>query len=82
MPADEGQPRIDGVDESDKREILDPQDQDNPDEGPTMTPAGAAPGGNAMDHWKTAMPSADATKPETMPDGGTTPKTSEGGNPA
>lgn len=41
--------------------------EDNPDEGPAMTPAGAQPSGNEMDHWATAMPNPDATKPETMP---------------
>ena len=41
--------------------------EENPDEGPTMTGAGAEPAGNAMDHWATAMPNTDATKPETMP---------------
>ncbi len=35
-----------------------------------------------MDHWATAMPNADATKPETMPDGGTSPGQNENRNPA
>lgn len=64
----------------------DPQTVDNPDEGPTMTGGGAEPGGNSMDHWGTAMPNADATKPETMPEalGGTgeTPNPEESSNPA
>ena len=47
--------------------VKDPEDQDTPDEGPSMSGAGAAPAGNAMDHWNTAMPNTDATKPETMP---------------
>ncbi|MGI8984084.1 MAG: hypothetical protein ACR2HM_06075 [Acidimicrobiales bacterium] len=42
--------------------------EDNPDEGTAMTGAGAQPSGSAMDHWATAMPNTDATKPETMPD--------------
>jgi hypothetical protein len=68
------------------REGEDPQEQDNPDSGPTMTGAGAEPSGNAMDHWNTAMPNTDATKPETMPEalGGTgeTPNVTENPNPA
>jgi len=83
----QGEP-VEGVevrDESDPA-VRDPQDQDNPDDGPTMTGAGAEPGGNAMDHWNTAMPNADATKPETMPQalGGTgeTQNPIENSNPA
>ena len=48
-------------------DIRHPDDQDQPDEGPAMSGVGAMPGGNAMDHWETAMPSADVTKPESMP---------------
>lgn len=86
--AGEGHHRREGVDERDQSqpEVLDPQDQDNPDEGPTMGGPGAQPGGNAMDHWKTAMPNTDATRPETMPEpvGGTgeTPNVAEQSNPA
>ncbi|MGI8809691.1 MAG: hypothetical protein ACR2KK_17995 [Acidimicrobiales bacterium] len=51
-----------------------------------MSGAGAGPGGNAMDHWNTANPNTDATKPETMPKalGGTgeDPNPSESSNPA
>jgi hypothetical protein len=76
---------VDARDESDS-EVRDPETNDNPDEGPTMTGAGAEPGGNAMDHWNTAFPNADATKPETMPEalGGTgeTPNVTENPNPA
>ena len=79
---------VEGVevrDESDPA-VRPPQDQDNPDEGATMTGAGAVAGGSAMDHWKTAMPNTDATKPETMPEalGGTgeTPNPIESSNPA
>jgi len=53
--------------EETNRESRDPDTLDNPDEGPTMTGGGAAPSGNSMDHWNTASPNADATKPETMP---------------
>ena len=64
------QPSVQGVEErdADDRDIRNPDDQDQPDEGPTMSGVGAMPGGNAMDHWATAMPSADATKPGSMPD--------------
>jgi hypothetical protein len=72
--------------EESNRGSRDPEDQENPDSGPTMTGAGAEPGGNAMDHWATAMPNTDATKPETMPEalGGTgeTPTAKETSNPA
>ncbi len=54
-------------------DVRDPDTLDQPDEGPVMTGAGAAPGGNSMDHWKTASPSTDATKPETMPNTPSTP---------
>jgi hypothetical protein len=55
------------------KDIRHPEDQDQPDEGPAMSGAGAGPSGNAMDHWETAMPNADATKPETMPNTASTP---------
>jgi len=83
-----GQNAPEGVEERDQSDpdVKDPQDQDNPDDGPTMSGAGAEPGGNAMDHWATAMPNTDATKPETMPKrlGGTgeTPNPDENSNPA
>ena len=69
------QPRVQGAEERDQGddEIRDPESLDNPDEGPAMTGAGAGPSGSAMDHWATAMPSADATKPETMPNTESTP---------
>lgn len=40
---------------------------ENPDDGPSMSQAGAMPGGSEMAHWNTAMPNPDATRPETMP---------------
>lgn len=68
------------------RPARDPETLDNPDERPGMSGAGAMPSGSAMDHWNTAMPNTDATKPETMPEalGGTgeTPNPTENGNPA
>ncbi|HEX3623729.1 MAG TPA: hypothetical protein VHT97_15550 [Acidimicrobiales bacterium] len=82
--AGEGNHRREGVEERDVSDdaVRDPQDQDNPDNGPAMTGAGAEPGGNSMSHWATAMPNADATKPETMPQTGTTPRSNETSNPS
>lgn len=72
--------------EEDNRTPRDPQSLDNPEEGPGMTGGGAMPSGSAMDHWATAMPNADATKPETMPEAlggsGETPNPEESANPA
>lgn len=85
--AHQGEP-VEGVEVRDEGEgeARDPETQDNPDEGPTMSGAGAEPGGNAMDHWNTAMPNTDATKPETMPKAlggeGETPNVVENPNPA
>ncbi len=42
-----------------------------------MTGAGAQPSGSEMDHWKTAHPNPDATKPETMPKTASTPMPGE-----
>jgi hypothetical protein len=84
----QGEP-VEGVEVRDEGEggvVRDPETQENPDDGPTMGGPGAQPGGNAMDHWNTAMPNADATKPETMPEalGGTqeTGNPKESSNPA
>ena len=84
----EGKSEVSGVyarDEGDD-EVRDPESLDNPDEGPTMTGVGAEPGGNAMDHWNTAHPNTDATKPETMPEAlggsGETPNVVENPNPS
>jgi hypothetical protein len=72
--AGEGPHRVEGVEERDEfaadveSDGRNPGNRENqPDEGPTMSGAGAEPAGNAMDHWATAMPNTDATKPETMP---------------
>ena len=84
----EGKGEVSGVEAHDEseRDTKDPEAQDNPDEGPTMTGAGAEPGGSAMDHWNTVMPNTDATKPETMPPalGGTgeDPNPDEQSNPS
>lgn len=70
----QGEP-VEGVEvrDADDPDVRDPGSQDNPDEGPAMSGAGAGPSGNAMDHWATAMPNTDATKPETMPNSESTP---------
>ena len=54
-------------------EIRQPDDQEQVDEGPAFTAGGAMSGGSAMNHWATASPDADATKPETMPHTKSTP---------
>ena len=53
--------------EESNRESRDPDTLNQPDEGRAMSGGGAQPSGNSMDHWNTASPNADATKPETMP---------------
>ena len=84
----DGPSQVSGVEARDEGddEVRDPESLDNPDEGPAMSGGGAQPSGNAMDHWNTAMPNTDATKPETMPEalGGTgeTPNVTENPNPA
>ena len=71
----QGNHRVEGVEDrsTDDPGIRHPDDQDQPDEGPAMSGTGAQPSGSAMDHWETAMPSPDATKPETMPNTESTP---------
>ena len=44
-----------------------PSTEDNPTSGPAMSDSGAQPSGSEMDHWATAQPNPDATKPGTMP---------------
>ena len=46
-----------------------PDDQEQLEGGPSMASmdGGAQTGGSIMNSWKTASPSADATKPESMP---------------
>lgn len=53
--------------------IRHPDDQEQLDEGPAFTAGGAMSGGSSMNHWTTASPDADATKPETMPHTKSTP---------
>ena len=70
--AKQGQ-NVEGVDDRKESETRDPDSLNQPDEGPTMTGEGAMPSGNSMDHWNTASPNTDATKPETMPNTPSTP---------
>ena len=78
MPNEQGAP-VAGVEKRNAadKDIRHPDDLDQPDEGPAMSGAGAMPSGNAMDHWETAMPNTDATKPETMPNSISTPMPGE-----
>jgi len=52
---------------ADDRDIDQPNDLEQPDEGPALSGAGAIPSGSNMNHWKTASPGADATDPNSMP---------------
>lgn len=54
-------------------EIRHPDDQEQLDEGPVFTSGGVMSGGSSMNHWATASPDVDATKPETMPHTKSTP---------
>jgi len=68
---------VEGVDERPESDVRDPDSLDQPTEGPAMTGAGAGPAGNSMDHWNTASPNTDATKPESMPHTKSTPMPGE-----
>ena len=57
--------------------IRHPDGQEQPDGGPVLSTGGAMPGGSTMNHWATASPDADATKPETMPHTKSTPMPGE-----
>lgn len=46
---------------------------EQPEDGPAMSGAGAQPSGSSMNHWKTASPNPDATRPESMPHTKSTP---------
>ena len=78
MPNEQGA-RVEGVETRNPadKDIRHPDDQDQPDEGPAMSGTGALPSGSAMNHWETAMPSADATKGESMPNTVSTPRPGE-----
>ena len=56
------------------RAIQHPDDQEQLEGGPSMASmAGGSSSGSIMNTWKTASPSTDATKPETMPQTESTP---------
>ena len=61
----------------DNREIDQPDDLEQPDEGPALSGAGAIPSGSTMNHWKTSSPNADATEPNSMPHTKSTPMPGE-----
>lgn len=83
MPIDTNQARASaGADplekrSADDREIDQPDDLEQPDEGPSLSGAGAIPSGSTMNHWKTASPDADATDPNSMPGTKSTPMPGE-----
>ena len=81
MPIDTDQDNA-GVDplekrSADDREIDNPDDLEQPDEGPALSGVGAMPSGSTMNHWKTASPNADATDPDSMPRTKSTPMPGE-----
>ena len=53
--------------------IRHPDDQEQLNDGPTLTGGGAMSGGSSMNQWVTASPDADATRPDTMPHTKSTP---------
>lgn len=62
---------------ADDADVNQPDDQEQLEEGPAMSGAGALPGGSGMNHWKTASPNADATDPGSMPRTKSTPMPGE-----
>lgn len=50
---------------------------DGPDDGPTMSQAGAMPSGSEMTHWHTGMARPDSTNSSTMPETKSTPMPGE-----
>lgn len=50
-----------------EKDVSDEAAGSGPDEGPTMSVAGAMPSGSQMAHWNTSQAPADATEPGTMP---------------
>lgn len=57
--------------------IHNPDAKEQLDQGPVFTAGGAVPGGSSMNHWTTAYPDTDPTKPETMPHTKSTPRPGE-----
>ncbi len=62
---------------TDEVEIRQPDDLEQLDESPAITPGEAKPSGSNMNHWVTASRDADATRPETMPHTKSTPMPGE-----
>lgn len=77
--AGDGNDRVEGVEirSADDAEITHPDDQEQLEDGPAMSGAGAGPGGSIMNHWETASPNADATDPDSMPHTKSTPMPGE-----
>ena len=77
--AGNGNHRVEGVEKRSAGDagIEQPDDQEQLDEGPAMSGAGAMPGGSNMNHWDTASPSADATNAASMPHTKSTPMPGE-----
>ncbi len=77
--AGEGNNRVEGVEKrsADDEGIEQPADQEQLEDGPTMSGGGAMPGGSNMNHWVTASPNADATDPDSMPQTKSTPMPGE-----
>jgi hypothetical protein len=79
MPNAAGNHGVEGVEirSADDDDIKQPDDQEQLEDGPAMSGAGAMPGGSVMNHWTTASPNADATDPATMPRTKSTPMPGE-----
>jgi hypothetical protein len=77
--AGQGSQQVEGVEirSADDADIMEPDDQEQLEEGPAMSGAGAMPSGSVMNHWKTASPNADATDPDSMPRTKSTPMPGE-----
>ena len=77
--AGEGKHRVEGVENrsADDADIKQPDDQEQLEEGPTMSGGGAMPGGSGMNNWETASPNADATDSDSMPHTKSTPMPGE-----
>lgn len=77
--AETGSDRVEGLEvrSADDADIEHPDDQEQLEEGPALSGAGAMPGGSTMNHWDTASPNADATVPSSMPRTKSTPMPGE-----
>ena len=77
--AGEANDQVEGVEirSDDDADIKHPDDQEQLEEGPAMSGAGAMPSGSIMNHWGTASPNADATNSDSMPHTKSTPMPGE-----